>query len=108
MAERLGAQESSKLHTSCSMRLQGSTQSTVRLRQPLIHPNPFALQSIIGSGTWEAISSETPIKSPRFALLDLEKGKSYVFRVRALNQYGMSEPSEPSEPIALKGKPGTK
>ena len=47
------------------------------------------------------------MKSPRFALLDLEKGKSYVFRVRAINQYGMSDPSEPSEPIALRGKPGT-
>lgn len=64
-------------------------------------------QSVIGSGTWEAISSETPVKSPRFALLDLEKGKSYVFKVRAINQYGMSDPSEPSEPIALRGKPGT-
>ncbi|XP_005353443.1 myomesin-3 [Microtus ochrogaster] len=71
-------------------------------------PLTYSLEkSIIGSGTWEAISSETPIKSPRFALLDLEKGKSYVFRVRALNQYGMSDPSEPSEPIALKGKPVT-
>lgn len=68
---------------------------------------PLAIQSIIGSGTWEAIITETPIKSPRFALLDLEKGKSYVFRVRALNQYGMSDPSEPSEPVTLKGKPGT-
>ena len=67
----------------------------------------LASQSVIGSGTWEAISSETPVKSRRFALLDLEKGKSYVFRVRAVNQYGMSDPSEPSEPIALKGKPGT-
>lgn len=64
-------------------------------------------QSVIGSSTWEAISSETPVKSPRFALLDLEKGKSYVFQVRAINQYGMSDPSEPSEPIALRGKPGT-
>lgn len=64
-------------------------------------------QSVIGSGTWEAINSETPVKSPRVALLDLEKGKSYVFKVRAINQYGMSDPSEPSEPIALRGKPGT-
>eukprot|EP00069_Balaena_mysticetus_P004942 bmy_04559T0 len=60
-----------------------------------------------GSGTWEAINSETPVKSPRFALLDLEKGKTYVFRVRAINQHGMSDPSEPSEPIALRGKPAT-
>uniref|UniRef100_A0A8C6QTU8 Myomesin-3 n=1 Tax=Nannospalax galili TaxID=1026970 RepID=A0A8C6QTU8_NANGA len=71
-------------------------------------PLTYCLEkSVIGSGTWEAISSETPVKSPRFALLDLEKGKSYVFRVRALNQYGMSDPSEPSEPVALRGKPAT-
>ncbi|XP_004394807.1 PREDICTED: myomesin-3 [Odobenus rosmarus divergens] len=71
-------------------------------------PLTYTLEkSIIGSGTWEAISSETPVKSPRFALLDLEKGKSYVFKVRAINQYGMSDPSEPSEPIALRGKPAT-
>ncbi|XP_068393888.1 myomesin-3 [Eschrichtius robustus] len=67
----------------------------------------FLEKSVIGSGTWEAINSETPVKSPRFALLDLEKGKSYVFRVRAINQHGMSDPSEPSEPIALRGKPAT-
>lgn len=67
----------------------------------------FLEKSVIGSGTWEAVNSEAPVKSPRFALLDLEKGKSYVFRVRAINQYGMSDPSEPSEPIALRGKPAT-
>ncbi|XP_062046619.1 myomesin-3 [Lepus europaeus] len=67
----------------------------------------FLEKSVIGSGMWEAISSEAPVKSPRFALLDLEKGKSYVFRVRAMNQHGVSEPSEPSEPIALRGQPAT-
>nr|XP_004657380.2 myomesin-3 [Jaculus jaculus] len=71
-------------------------------------PLTYSLEkSVIGSGAWEAIITENPVKSPRFALLDLEKGKSYVFRVRALNQYGMSDPSEPSEPIALKGKQAT-
>ncbi|XP_004679437.1 PREDICTED: myomesin-3 [Condylura cristata] len=71
-------------------------------------PLTYSLEkSVIGSGAWEAISSDAPVKSPRFALLDLEKGKSYVFRVRAVNQYGLSDPSEPSEPIALKGKPAT-
>uniref|UniRef100_F6UG83 Myomesin-3 n=1 Tax=Equus caballus TaxID=9796 RepID=F6UG83_HORSE len=71
-------------------------------------PLTYSLEkSVIGSGTWEAINSEAPVKSPRFALLDLEKGKSYVFRVRAMNQYGMSDPSEASEPIALRGKPAT-
>uniref|UniRef100_A0A4X2M7S0 Myomesin-3 n=1 Tax=Vombatus ursinus TaxID=29139 RepID=A0A4X2M7S0_VOMUR len=41
-------------------------------------------KSVVGSDAWEAVSSETPVKSPRFALLDLEKGKAYRFRVRAL------------------------
>ncbi|XP_004592433.2 myomesin-3 isoform X2 [Ochotona princeps] len=67
----------------------------------------FLEKSVLGSGTWEAISPETPVRSPRFALLDLEKGKAYVFRVRAVNQHGVSEPSEPSEPITLRGKPAT-
>uniref|UniRef100_A0A2I3HX57 Myomesin-3 n=1 Tax=Nomascus leucogenys TaxID=61853 RepID=A0A2I3HX57_NOMLE len=71
-------------------------------------PLTYSLEkSVIGSGTWEAISSESPVKSPRFAILDLEKNKSYVFRVRAMNQYGLSDPSEPSEPIALRGQPAT-
>ncbi|XP_004465451.1 myomesin-3 [Dasypus novemcinctus] len=71
-------------------------------------PLTYSLEkSVIGSGTWEAISTETPVKSPRFAVLDLEKGKSYVFRVCSMNQYGMSDPSEPSEPITLGGKPAT-
>ncbi|XP_006159532.1 myomesin-3 [Tupaia chinensis] len=71
-------------------------------------PLTYSLEkSVIGSGTWEAIPSDTPVKSPRFALLDLEKGKSYVFRVRAINQHGMSDASEPSEPIALRARPAT-
>ncbi|CAK6440754.1 unnamed protein product [Pipistrellus nathusii] len=75
-----------------------------RGRAPLM----YSLEkSVIGSGTWEAVRTEAPVTSRRFALLDLEKGKSYVFRVRAMNQFGMSDPSEPSEPIALQGKPAT-
>ncbi|XP_037684110.1 myomesin-3 [Choloepus didactylus] len=71
-------------------------------------PLTYSLEkSILGSGTWEAISTEDPVRAPRFALLDLEKGKSYLFRVRAINQYGMSDASEPSEPITLGGKPAT-
>ncbi|XP_016277574.2 myomesin-3 [Monodelphis domestica] len=64
-------------------------------------------KSVVGSDAWEAVSSETPVKSPRFALLDLEKGKAYRFRVRAANQYGLSDPSKPSEPITLGDPPAT-
>ncbi|XP_077006935.1 myomesin-3 [Tamandua tetradactyla] len=71
-------------------------------------PLTYSLEkSVIGSGIWEAISTEDTVRAPRFALLDLEKGKSYLFRVRAINQYGMSDASEPSEPITLGRKPAT-
>lgn len=45
------------------------------------------------------VNLDTPANSPRFALFDLVKGKSYCFRVRSVNKYGISEPSLPSEPI---------
>ncbi|XP_074074224.1 myomesin-3 isoform X1 [Macrotis lagotis] len=67
----------------------------------------FLEKSVVGSEAWEAVNSENPVKSPRFTLLDLEKGKAYRFRVRAANRYGLSEPSEPSEPITLGSPPAT-
>uniref|UniRef100_A0A8B9PTY3 Myomesin 3 n=1 Tax=Apteryx owenii TaxID=8824 RepID=A0A8B9PTY3_APTOW len=48
-----------------------------------------------------------PVNSPRFALFDLVKGKSYCFRVRSVNKYGISEPSLPSEPITAGAKLAT-
>uniref|UniRef100_A0A3B1JHG6 Myomesin 3 n=1 Tax=Astyanax mexicanus TaxID=7994 RepID=A0A3B1JHG6_ASTMX len=44
------------------------------------------------------------VQSTRFAAFDLQKGKSYCFRVRSINKYGISDPSEPSQPITL-GEP---
>uniref|UniRef100_A0A8B9HJK6 Myomesin 3 n=1 Tax=Astyanax mexicanus TaxID=7994 RepID=A0A8B9HJK6_ASTMX len=40
------------------------------------------------------------VQSTRFAAFDLQKGKSYCFRVRSINKYGISDPSEPSVPAA--------
>uniref|UniRef100_A0A8D0KWJ4 Myomesin 3 n=1 Tax=Strix occidentalis caurina TaxID=311401 RepID=A0A8D0KWJ4_STROC len=48
-----------------------------------------------------------PVNSPRFALFDLVKGKSYRFRVRSVNKYGISEPSLPSEPVTAGAKLAT-
>uniref|UniRef100_A0A672TVN4 Myomesin 3 n=1 Tax=Strigops habroptila TaxID=2489341 RepID=A0A672TVN4_STRHB len=45
-----------------------------------------------------------PANAPRFALFDLVKGKSYCFRVRSVNKYGLSEPSLPSEPVTAGAK----
>lgn len=61
--------------------------------------SPFSLQMIVGSNSWQMVNLDTPANSPRFALFDLVKGKSYRFRVRSVNKYGISEPSLPSEPV---------
>ncbi|KAM4794762.1 myomesin-3 [Rhinophrynus dorsalis] len=57
-------------------------------------------QCIAGSNNWERITLEKAVSSPRFSVFDLNKDKSYCFRVRSVNKYGISEPSEPSEPIS--------
>uniref|UniRef100_A0A3P8S1G7 Myomesin 3 n=1 Tax=Amphiprion percula TaxID=161767 RepID=A0A3P8S1G7_AMPPE len=38
------------------------------------------------------------VNSPRFPVLDLVKGRQYCFRVRSINKYGVSDPSEPTVP----------
>lgn len=61
-------------------------------------------QSLAGKSSWELASLDMTVNSPRFPVFDLVKGKQYCFRVRSINKYGVSDPSEPSEPISL-GKP---
>lgn len=52
------------------------------------------------------VNLDTPANSPRFALFDLAKGKSFRFRVRSVNKYGISEPSLPSPPVTAGAKLG--
>lgn len=66
----------------------------------------FSLQSLVGSDSWQMVNLETPANSPRFALFDLVKGKSYRFRVRSVNRFGISEPSAPSPPVTAGPKLG--
>lgn len=61
-------------------------------------------QTLAGKTSWELASLDMVVNSPRFPVFDLVKDKQYVFRVRSVNKYGVSDPSEPSEPISL-GKP---
>ncbi|XP_072275395.1 myomesin-3 [Pyxicephalus adspersus] len=70
-----------------------------RGKEPLKY---YVEKSISGSNYWERINLEEPVSSPRLALLDLDKDKSYSFRVQAVNKYGISDQSEPSAPISLK------
>lgn len=62
---------------------------------------PLLIQSVAGTNSWELTSLDTLVSSPRFPALDLVKGRQYCFRVRSVNKYGVSKPSEPSRPIWL-------
>ncbi|TNN65811.1 M-protein, striated muscle [Liparis tanakae] len=53
----------------------------------------------VGTTHWFQCN-ETPVKFARFPVTGLVEGRSYMFRVRAVNQSGMSRPSRVSEPVA--------
>ncbi|NXY19274.1 MYOM3 protein, partial [Atrichornis clamosus] len=72
-----------------------------RGREPL---NYYVEKSLVGSNSWQMVNLDMPANSPRFALFDLVKGKSFRFRVRSVNKYGISEPSLPSEPVTAGAK----
>ncbi|XP_026173045.1 myomesin-3 [Mastacembelus armatus] len=77
------------------------TEPEPRGREPL---NFYVERSLAGTSSWELASLDVVVNSPRFPVFDLVKGKQYCFRVRSINKYGVSDPSEPSMPISL-GKP---
>uniref|UniRef100_A0A8C4I361 Myomesin 1a (skelemin) n=1 Tax=Dicentrarchus labrax TaxID=13489 RepID=A0A8C4I361_DICLA len=52
----------------------------------------------VGTHHW-AQCNESPVKYARFPVTGLVEGRSYVFRVRALNKAGVSRPSRVSEPV---------
>ncbi|XP_053182875.1 myomesin-3 [Scomber japonicus] len=66
----------------------------------------YVERSLAGKNSWELASLDMVVNSPRFPVFDLAKGKQYCFRVRSVNKYGVSEPSEPSELISLGTPPG--
>lgn len=41
-----------------------------------------------------------------FKVCDLQQGKTYVFRVRAVNASGPGKPSDTSEPVLVEARPG--
>ncbi|XP_057192569.1 myomesin-1 isoform X2 [Triplophysa rosa] len=53
----------------------------------------------VGTTHW-AQCNDTPVKFARFPVTGLVEGRSYTFRVRAVNKAGMSHPSRVSEPVA--------
>ncbi|XP_055020131.1 myomesin-3 isoform X2 [Boleophthalmus pectinirostris] len=71
-----------------------------RGREPLTY---YVERSLAG-GNWERVSLDMVVSSPRFPVFDLVKGRRYYFRVRSVNKYGVSDPSDASGPVSL-GKP---
>ncbi|XP_070796705.1 myomesin-1 isoform X5 [Pituophis catenifer annectens] len=53
----------------------------------------------VGTTHWSQCN-ETPVKFARFPVTGLIEGRSYIFRVRAVNNVGISIPSRISEPVA--------
>lgn len=77
------------------------TEPEPRGREPLTF---YVERSLAGKSSWELASMDMVVNAPRFPVFDLVKGKQYCFRVRSINKYGVSDPSEPSALISL-GKP---
>ncbi|XP_065155076.1 myomesin-3 isoform X2 [Paramisgurnus dabryanus] len=77
------------------------TEPDPRGREPLTY---FVERSLAGKESWHLASMDQTVLSTRFAAFDQQKGKSYCYRVRSVNKFGISEPSLPSAPVLL-GKP---
>ncbi|KAM8871187.1 myomesin-3 isoform 2-T2 [Spinachia spinachia] len=77
------------------------TEPEPRGREPLTF---HVERSEAGKSSWELANLDAEVNSPRFPVFDLATGKQHRFRVRSINKYGVSDPSEPCAPISL-GKP---
>uniref|UniRef100_A0A8C1SRH5 Myomesin 3 n=1 Tax=Cyprinus carpio TaxID=7962 RepID=A0A8C1SRH5_CYPCA len=77
------------------------TEPDPRGREPLTYS---VERSLTGKESWHLASMDMTVLSTRFVAFDQQKGKSYTYRVRSVNKYGISEPSLPSEPISV-GQP---
>ncbi|XP_053324051.1 myomesin-1 isoform X2 [Spea bombifrons] len=53
----------------------------------------------VGTSHWTQCN-DTPVKFARFPVTGLIEGRSYIFRVRAVNKSGISRPSRVSEAVA--------
>lgn len=53
----------------------------------------------VGTESWSQCN-DTPVKFARFPVTGLIEGRSYIFRVRAVNKTGIGLPSRVSEPAA--------
>ncbi|XP_021525860.2 myomesin-2 isoform X2 [Aotus nancymaae] len=59
------------------------------------------------AGEWITVN-QTATANRYLKVCDLQQGKTYVFRVRAVNANGVGRPSDMSEPVLVEARPGTK
>nr|XP_008541983.1 PREDICTED: myomesin-2 [Equus przewalskii] len=59
------------------------------------------------AGEWVTVNEATTANR-YLKVSDLHQGKTYVFRVRAVNASGVGKPSDTSEPVLVEARPGTK
>lgn len=60
----------------------------------------YIVEKLDTNGIWVKVSSF--VRNTHYDVMSLEPNKKYSFRVRAENQYGISEPLESTEPITAK------
>ncbi|XP_059240444.1 myomesin-2 [Mustela nigripes] len=59
------------------------------------------------AGEWSTVN-QAATANRYLKACDLHQGKTYVFRVRAVNASGVGRPSDVSEPVLVEARPGTK
>ncbi|KAL0613690.1 retrotransposable element ORF2 protein, partial [Plecturocebus cupreus] len=69
------------------------------LMQRLKEPQRLPWMCEVGTDRWSQCN-DTPVKFARFPVTGLIEGRSYIFRVRAVNKTGIGFPSRVSEPVA--------
>ncbi|CAH1969101.1 unnamed protein product [Acanthoscelides obtectus] len=60
----------------------------------------YIVEKLDTNGIWVKVSSF--VRNPHYDVMSLEPNRKYSFRVRAENQYGISEPLETTEPVIAK------
>ncbi|XP_018789320.1 PREDICTED: twitchin isoform X17 [Bactrocera latifrons] len=60
----------------------------------------YVVEKLDNSGTWTKVSSF--IRNTHYDVMGLETNRKYRFRVRAENQYGLSDPLELDDPVVAK------
>ncbi|XP_043945323.1 myomesin-3-like [Protopterus annectens] len=61
----------------------------------------------MGKEEWKPVNKNA-VCGTHLKIPNLETGKGYSFRVRAVNSAGVGEPSAPSDPVLAETRPGTK